>query len=131
MSKPKRLRRKQGLAPVHPHAAAIDIGATVHVAAVGPDRDPEPVRSFGTFTADLHRLADWFERCGVRTVAMESTGVYWIPVYEVLEQRGFAVVLVNAQGKRMIEFYSPTGPAFGRHSSNERGSLRLVRSHPT
>lgn len=60
-----------------PHAAAIDIGATMHMAAVPPDGDPEPVRSFGTFTGDLHRLADWFERCGVRTVAMESTSVYW------------------------------------------------------
>jgi len=97
MSKAKRPSRKRAMSPVHAHAAAIDIGATLNVAAVGPDRDPEPVRSFGTFTADLHRMADWFERCGVRTVAMESTGVYWIPAYEVLEQRGFVVVLVNAR----------------------------------
>jgi len=102
MSKAKRSSRKRAISPVHPHAAAIDIGATSHVAAVGPDRDPEPVRSFGTFTADLHRLADWFERCGVRTVAMESTGVYWIPVYEVLEQRGFTVVLVNARDAKHV-----------------------------
>ena len=110
MSKPKRFRRKQGLAPIHPHAAAIDIGATSHVAAVGPDRDPEPVRSFGTFTADLHRLADWFERCGVRTVAMESTGVYWIPAYEVLEQRGFAVVLVNARDAKHVPGRNTSSP---------------------
>lgn len=90
------------MSPVHPHAAAVDIGATLHVAAVGPDRDPEPVRGFGTFTADLHRMADWFERCGVKTVAMESTGVYWIPAYEVLEQRGFAVVLVNARDAKHV-----------------------------
>src|SRR4051812_38612000 len=102
MSKAKRSSRKRAISPVHPHAAAIDVGATTHVAAVGPDRDPEPVRSFGTFTADLHRLADWFERCGVRTVAMESTGVYWIPVYEVLEQRGLAVVLVNARDAKHV-----------------------------
>jgi transposase len=102
MSKAKRSGRKRAMPPVHPHAAAIDIGATLHVAAVGPDRDPEPVRSFGTFTADLHRLADWLERCGVRTVAMESTGVYWIPVYEVLEQRGLAVVLVNARDAKHV-----------------------------
>src|SRR5215217_6253035 len=102
MSQGKRSSRKRAMPPVHPHAAAIDIGATLHVAAVGPDRDPEPVRSFGTFTADLHRMADWFERCGVRTVAMESTGVYWIPVYEVLEQRGFAVVLVNARDAKHV-----------------------------
>ena len=60
---------------VHPNAAAIDIGSTMHVAAVGADRTSEPVRSFGTFTGDLHRLADWFAECGVETVVMESTGV--------------------------------------------------------
>ena len=81
MSKAKRSSRKRAISPVHPHAAAIDIGATSHVAAVGPDRDLEPVRSLGTSTADLHRLADWLERRGVRTVAMESTGVYRIPVH--------------------------------------------------
>ena len=102
MSKAQRSSRRRAMSPVHPRAAAVDIGATLHVAAVGPDRDPEPVRSFGTFTADLHRLADWFERCGVTTVAMESTGVYWIPVYEVLEQRGFAVVLVNARDAKHV-----------------------------
>jgi transposase len=90
------------MVPVHPHAAAIDIGATLHVAAVGPERDPEPVRSFGTFTADLHRLADWLVQCGVTTVAMESTGVYWIPAYEILEQRGFEVVLVNARDAKHV-----------------------------
>jgi transposase len=62
-----------------------------------PDRDAEPVRSFGTFTGDLQRLADWFECCGNRTIAMESTEVYWIPVFEILDQRGFEVVLVNAR----------------------------------
>jgi transposase-like protein len=78
-------------------AAAIDIGARIHVAAVGPDRDPEPVRTFNTFTNDLHRLADWFARCGIKTVLMESTGVYWIPIFEILEQRGFEVMVVNAR----------------------------------
>ena len=102
MAKAKQSRRGREMSPVHAHAAAVDIGATLHVAAVGPDRDPEPVRSFGTFTADLHRMADWFERCGVQTVAMESTGVYWIPAYEVLEQRGFAVVLVNARDAKHV-----------------------------
>ena len=95
-------RRRRELSPVHPNAAAIDIGATMHVAAVGPDRDPEPVRTFGTFTGDLHRLADWFEQCGVKTVAMESTGVYWIPVFEILEQRGFEVLLVNARDAKHV-----------------------------
>lgn len=87
---------------IHPEAAAIDIGATMHMAAVGPDRDPGPVRSFKTFTADLHRLAEWFTQCGVKTVAMESTGVYWIPVYEILEQRGFEVFLVNARDAKHV-----------------------------
>ncbi|SDE89295.1 hypothetical protein [Rhodospira trueperi] len=69
-------RSKTGaLAPIHADAGTIDIGATLHMAAVPPDRDPDPVRAFATFTGDLHRLAEWFTRCGVRTVAMESTGV--------------------------------------------------------
>ena len=67
-------RRQRDMSPVHPNAAAIDIGARMHVAAVGPDRDPEPVRTFNTFTDDLHRLADWFEQCGVKTVVMELPG---------------------------------------------------------
>ena len=95
-------RRQRDMSPVHPNAAAIDIGAKMHVAAVGPDRDPEPVRTFNTFTDDLHRLVDWFEQCGVKTVVMESTGVYWIPIYEILEQRGFAVSLVNARDARHV-----------------------------
>src|SRR5947208_2864648 len=97
MSKAKRSSRKRAISPVHPHAAAIDIGATLHVAAVGPDRDPEPVRSFGTFTGDLHRLADWLKQCRISTVAMESTGVYWIPAFEIREQLGLPVALVAAR----------------------------------
>jgi len=102
MARVKRSRRRRDMSPIHPHAAAIDIGARMHVAAVGPGRDAEPVRTFGTFTSDLHRLADWFARCGIRTVAMESTGVYWIPVYEILEQRGFEVLLVNARDAKHV-----------------------------
>ncbi|HEY8031262.1 MAG TPA: transposase [Methylocella sp.] len=102
MGKAKRLRRRREFALVHPNAAAIDIGATMHMAAVGPDCDPEPARSFGTFTGDLHRLADWFASCGVKTVVMESTGVYWIPVYEILDQRGFEVLLVNARDTKHV-----------------------------
>jgi transposase len=100
MAQAKRSSRRRDLSPVHPDAAAIDIGATMHVAAVSPDRDP--VRTFGTVTGELHRLADWFESCGIRTVAMESTGVYWIPAYEVLEQRGFEVVLANARDAKHV-----------------------------
>jgi transposase len=102
MSQTKRARRSRELSPVHPAAAAIDIGATIHVAAVGSNRDKEPVRTFRTFTADLHRLADWFSECGIKTVAMESTGVYWIPVFEILEQRGFEVMVVNARDAKHV-----------------------------
>ena len=87
---------------VHPNAAAIDIGATMHMAAVRADRAPEPVRSFGTFTADLHRLVDWFAECGVETVVMESTSVYWIPIFELLDARGFTVFLVNARDAKHV-----------------------------
>ena len=93
---------RRAMAMVHPNAAAIDIGATMHVAAVRADRTPEPVRSFGTFTKDLHRLVDWFAECGVDTVVMESTSVYWIPIFELLDARGFAVFLVNARDAKHV-----------------------------
>ena len=75
----------------------IDVGASELFVAVSADRDPHPVRSFPTFTCDLHALADWLEQCGIHSVAMESTSVYWIPIYQILEARGFEVYLVNAQ----------------------------------
>lgn len=81
----------------HPNAAGIDIGSASHYVAVPPDRDDEPVREFKSFTDDLNALADWLSTCGVDMVAMESTGVYWIPLYELLERRGFTVYLVNAR----------------------------------
>ena len=82
---------------LHPHAAGIDCGSAEHFVAVPPDRDATPVRSFATFTGDLHRLADWLTACGVTHVAMEATGVYWIPIFEILETRGLQVILVNAR----------------------------------
>jgi transposase len=82
---------------IQPDAAGIDCGQNSHFVAVPPERASQPVREFRTFTAELHRLADWLAGCGVKTVAMESTGVYWIPLYEILEERGFEVVLVNAR----------------------------------
>ena len=107
---PTRLNRKQrkelarrlraqdpGLEIVHPHAAGIDVGNSSHYVAVRPDRDPDSVRRFECFTADLHRMADWLQQCGVTTVALQSTGVYWIPIYEILDARGFEVYLVNAR----------------------------------
>ena len=109
-TRPAELNRKQrralarqlrvddpGLDVMHPHAAGIDIGNSAHYVAVRPDRDPDSVRRFDCFTADLHRLADWLQHCGVTTVAMQSTGVYWIPLYEILEARGLEVYLVNAR----------------------------------
>jgi transposase len=87
-----------GLEVVHPHTAGIDVGNTAHYVAVRPDRDGEPVRRFECFTADLHRLADWLQSCGVQTVALQSTGVYWIPLYDILEERGLLeVYLVNTR----------------------------------
>jgi hypothetical protein len=74
-----------GLDVIHPQAAGIDVGNASHYVAVRPDRDLEPVRKFECFTADLHRLADWLKSCGVRTIAMQSTGVYWIPLYDILK----------------------------------------------
>jgi transposase len=105
MPKSKRAHRRPKVHPVasaacstlHPHAAGLDIGSAEIWAAVPPDHAPESVRPFGTFTPDLNALADWLHACGITTVAMESTGVYWIPVYEILEARGFEVYLVNAR----------------------------------
>jgi transposase len=77
--------------------AGIDCGAAEHFVSVPPDRDPAPVQAFPTFTADLQRLADWLLVCGITSVAMEATGVYWIPVYDILEARGLTVLLVNAR----------------------------------
>ena len=81
----------------YPDAAGIDVGASVHYVAVPTDRDPQPVRHFAAFTEDLFALADWLSACRITSVAMEATGVYWIPLFEVLERRGFEVVLVNAR----------------------------------
>ena len=85
-----------GLELVHPNAAGIDIGNESHFVAVPPARDTGPVREFGSWTADLNRMADWLIACGIDTVAMQSTGVYWFAVYDVLESRGLQVFLVNA-----------------------------------
>ena len=92
--------RAGALSPAHsidPNAAGIDIGATEIYIAVPVDRDPHPVRKFATFTEDLMSAADWLKQCGIKTVAMESTGVYWIPLFQILEARGMKVCLVNAR----------------------------------
>src|SRR5215813_7537253 len=82
---------------VHPHAAGIDIGNESHYVAVPPSLDPQPVRCIGCTTAELKKMAEWLTQCGIRTVAMQSTGVYWIAVYEILEEAGLEVYLVNAR----------------------------------
>src|SRR5450631_257191 len=93
-----RSKKRCELLPIlHPHAAGIDIGASELFVAVSADRDPQPVRSFLTFTDDLNRLVDWLHTCGVDSVAMESTSVFWIPLFQILEDRGFRVCLVNAR----------------------------------
>lgn len=87
---------------IHPDCAGIDVGGARHYVAVDPGRSEEPVRSFGSFTDELESLGRWLEECGVRVVAMESTGVYWIPVYEVLEGMGFEVHLVNPRATKQV-----------------------------
>ena len=87
-----------GLSQLNLNAAGIDVGATSHYVAVPADRSEQPVQEFEAFTADPHRLADWLTECGVETVVMESTGVYWIPLFGVLEERGFQVMLVGDAG---------------------------------
>ena len=95
-------RVPEALPHLNPDAAGLDIGAEEIWACVPADREAQPVRRFGTFTPDLHALADWLAQCGVKTVAMESTGVYWIPIYEELETRGFEVYLVNARHLKTV-----------------------------
>jgi transposase len=87
---------------VHPDAAGIDIGNESHYVAVPPSRDSQPVQRFGCTTAELKAMADWLKQCRIRTVAMQSTGVYWIAVYDILEQAGFQVYLVNARDTKNL-----------------------------
>ena len=92
-----RMKLPRHLQHINQYAAGIDIGSRSHFVAVPEGTDEKPVREFSTFTGDLERLAEWLSACGVTTVAMESTGIYWIPVFEILESRGFEVKLVNAR----------------------------------
>ena len=95
MSTRKSSAKPAGLSQLNLNAAGIDVGATSHFVAVPADRAEQPVQEFAAFTADLYRLADWLTECRVKAVAMESTGVYWIPLFGVLEERGFRVMLVD------------------------------------
>jgi transposase len=91
-----------GLQVVHADAAGIDVGNASHFVAVPPDRDQLPVREFGSWTDDLRKMAEWLKSCRIRTVAMQSTGVYWIALQEVLEAAGLEVYLVNARGTKNL-----------------------------
>ena len=102
MQSKKKKRRHTHPQVINPHAAGIDCGASAHYVAVPPSMSEEPVRRFSSFTHDLHALADWLTECGVETVAMESTGVYWVALYDLLEARGFEVVLVNARAVKHV-----------------------------
>jgi len=93
----RRKRKSSAMERINLDAAGIDIGASSHFVAVPEDRDERPVREFAAYTVDLYQLADWLKACGIKTVAMESTGVYWIPLFQVLEERGFEVRLVDAR----------------------------------
>ncbi len=102
-------KSRAALTITHPNAAGIDIGSASHFVAVPPDRNDNPVREFPSFPVDLHAMAAWLKACGVDTVAMESTGVYWIPLFELLESRGFTLLLVNARHvRRTSRAASPT-----------------------
>src|SRR6516162_9366955 len=109
-SKPNKGRQKkrrkgmclEGRPILEKNAAGVDIGAREMFVAVPPDRDGHPVRIFDTFTEDLQKLADWLVSCGVTTVAMESTGVYWIPLFDILEVRGLKPCLVNARHMKNV-----------------------------
>ena len=99
------IRPATSLPVVHPHAAGIDVGASELYVCVPEDAvSPEesPVRRFGVFTGELDKLVEWLQSCGVKTVAMESTGVYWIPPYQKLEAGGLEVVLANARHLRQV-----------------------------
>jgi transposase len=100
--KKARAKTNTQLPTIHPHAGGIDIGATQIQVAVPVDADPSPVRTFTTFTDDLLRIRDWLQRCGVKTVAMESTSVYWIPLFQILEAAGIEVCLVNARHAKNV-----------------------------
>jgi len=101
-AKSQRSRERALLDKVHLNAAGIDIGADAHWVAVPEDRDQRPVRSFGVFTSDLIALCGWLKECQIQTVAMESTGVYWIPLFQLLEREGFEVHLVNARHAKNV-----------------------------
>jgi hypothetical protein len=107
---------------VQPDAAGIDIGATESYVAVPADRDAESVRCFESFTPDLIALADWLQACRIRTVAMESTAVFWIPLFQILEDRGFQACLVNARHVKNVPAGRRTSWIASRYSISTRSA---------
>ena len=105
---------------IEPDAAAVDVGSRSHWVAVNPQRDRNPVREFGAFTADLISLADWLAQCEAKSVVMEATGVYWVSLYELLERRGFKVYVVDAHTVRHLP---------GRSKSDVKDCQWLRRLH--
>ena len=95
-------KKAKSFSIINPNAAGIDIGADSHWVSVPSEQDSQPVRRFGCFTSDLYALANWLQECQVETVAMESTGVYWIPLFQILETQGFEVKLVNAHHVKTV-----------------------------
>src|SRR5437762_14274046 len=107
---------------INPHAAGIDVGATSHYVAVPPDSvadNEKNVRVFGAFTPDLHSLVDWLKTWGVTTVAIESTGMYWVALYQILEACGIQVVLANANAVKLAP----------RQKTRDSGGKRLLQLH--
>jgi hypothetical protein len=98
----KRSQDWEALPALNQNAAGIDVGNTEHYVAVPAGRDAEPVQNFGSFTADLHRMARWLKACGIQTVAMQATGVYWIALYQILEEHGLQVNVVNAHHTKTL-----------------------------
>ena len=106
-SKASKKKSLDSLKPINLNAAGIDIGADSHWVSVPPDRDEQNVQEFKCYTPDIYALADWLKQCQVETVVMESTGVYWIPVFQILETRGFEVLLVNSHHVKLARSLAP------------------------
>src|SRR3954454_4938280 len=92
----------EGLSALNRNAAGIDVGNAEHYVAVPAGRDPEPVRTFGSFTGELHRMAQWLETCRIETVVRQATGVYWVALHQILEDHGFQVNLVSARHTKTL-----------------------------
>ena len=91
-----------GLHIIHRDAAGIDVGNESHFVSVPPDRDPQPIREFGSWTGALEEMVGWLKRCGIGTVVMQSTGVYWIALHDALQRQGLEVNLVDARGTKNV-----------------------------